>query len=66
MRAELPVSLGNLIRTAVSVLRGVSVAPVSVTIRLRLISMLERERSGYCDHPLLGERLTLLLLAHRA
>jgi hypothetical protein len=53
MRAELPVSLGNLIRTAVSVLLGVSVrlATVSVAVRLRLIDMLERGATGYRDHP---------------
>ena len=43
LRAELPVSLGNLIRTAVSVLLGVSNA-----VRLRLI---QREATGYGDHP---------------
>ena len=34
------------IRTAVTTLLGVSVA-----VRLRFVYMLERERSGYCNHP---------------
>jgi hypothetical protein len=39
-----------IIRTAVTILRGVSVATVSIAVRLRLIDMLEREAAGYCDH----------------
>ena len=35
-----------IIRTAVTILLGVSVA-----VRLRLLDMLEREATGYCDHP---------------
>ena len=46
MRALRAVARCLIIRTAVTILLGVSVA-----VRLRLICMLERERSGYCDHP---------------
>ena len=35
-----------IIHTAVAILLCIRVA-----VRLRLIGMLERERSGYCDHP---------------
>jgi hypothetical protein len=45
-RALRAVACCLIVRTAVTILLGVSVA-----VRLRLICMLERERSGYCDHP---------------